>query len=119
MMQCLLSRAVPSLQKGVKYPSEMRKYNRLPLLPCVSVGGKTIFPGVSAGGVGMGGVADYTLLPQTATVVLGTGGTIYQGAKLTGYGLYSGGKFMFDVGDTIINNAELMPEGGGLVGWRF
>ena len=95
--------------KGIDYPSKAKEYNRLPLLP-----------GVSVGGVGIGGVADYTLLPQAATLIAGAGGTIYQGAQIVGYGLYRGGEMAVDVGGTIIRRTEFLPgEPGGLVRWRY
>jgi len=105
--------------KGVKYPSDMRKYNRLPLLPRVSIGGRIVFPGASVGGIGLGGVADYTLLPQTVTILAGTGGTVYEGARFIGYGLYRGGEAIVGAGRIIVNRAEFMQPEGGFIGWRF
>lgn len=101
-------------QAHIEFPSEARRYNLMPLVSRVPVFGRMV------GGVGIGGVADYTLVPQATTLVLGTGGAVLRGAGYAGYGIYRAGATAIGFGGTVIDRAELFPgQTGVIVQWRF
>ena len=87
-----------------RYPKEALKYNTL----------------LGMGGVALGGVADYSLLPKTGTVLAGVGGYTYQTGKgLAGMAVYGAERLSY-IGEKVWENTEFFSsESGAVIQWKY
>jgi hypothetical protein len=76
------------VESGFKFPKEARKYNRIPYLGGIPILGRAF------AGVGVGGPADYLLIPQLGTLAIGTVGYGWQATKAVGSGVAYGSVYV-------------------------
>jgi hypothetical protein len=89
-------------ESGFKFPSKAQEYNRVPYLGGIPILGRLF------AGAGIGGTADYLLVPQLGTLAAGTVGYGWRGTKAAGFGVAYGSAY---IGTTVWQGAATIGQG--------